>query len=133
LKFIQKNQINFDEEISVFNNSFLLEALSKASSIKYLTYYLVNKLKEANSKETDSIYLLNEYEKIEDKTISILLETGSVSDYANNQFTENFLNVYFPLFKDSDKDERISSLNLLEEIYKKYENFYDGNNSKLNE
>lgn len=133
LKFIQKNQINFDEEISVFNNSFLLESLSKASSIKYLTYYLVNKLKEADSNETDSIYLLNEYEKIESKTISILLETGSVSDYANNQFPENFLNVYFPLFKESKKNERISSLNILEEIYKKYENFYDGNNSQLNE
>lgn len=132
-EFIKENQVNLDEAINVINNSFLVEAFSKASSVKYLTYNLVNKMKDTEGKESNNIYLLEEYKKVESKTISILLESGLVSEYANTQFPEKFLNVYFPLFKDSDKDERISSLNLLEEIYKKYEKFYDGNNSKLNE
>src|SRR5699024_9612257 len=41
-EFIKENQVNLDEAINVINNSFLFEAFSKASSVKYLTYNLVN-------------------------------------------------------------------------------------------
>src|SRR5699024_304163 len=69
LDFIKNKQINFDEEINIINNSFLIEALDNVETISYLSYHLVNKMNDGDKYNSSNTYLLEEYKKIEEKIV----------------------------------------------------------------
>lgn len=132
-KFIKNNNIMFDENINLKNDLFIYKALLFSPSISNYNGYFNNTLEIEELSNVSSIKILEEYEKIEQEKFNILIEAGTVNEYAINTFPTVFLNRYLPLLSNSSKEEKGKALVILQSIVNYYINYYDGNNQKLNE
>lgn len=132
-KFIKGNNIEFNENLTVFNDLFILTSLTLPHKLYKLSKPFSLKLNTDIYSYLNRYELLNEFKLIEEEKYKLLNNLEIIDKYSIEIFPEIFLNKYLPLFKEANKNEKVECLLILESIYELYKQHYNNSSKKLNE
>lgn len=124
--------IKFDENFYNDEELFLLKIFNKAKEINEINQLVYYDYRSGNNNYNfTASEMLYTSLNIETKKKPLLEDLDILKSYSNEVFPYDFLEYYLDYLRD-EKNEKITALNRIKELFSLYEPYYDGNNDDLN-